>query len=353
MTFTGSPPFLEDLFGKTTTSTKGSDPPAPSSSTPGTAVVSQPDDPNGDRKPSASDKSTLKDHAKDDDISVDSDADLQEKAFLDVVASKSEFPFQTDKKLKAPPPPARKTSASRLDKDAPPDALDKDGFILVDDEIGDDAINDNPSSSFCAGAYRHEFYFTQDFHLLGNESLEHIFSKLEKVDPIDWCDSFLQPFHVALTRDPTLWSQVYSSFNRLSSSDDLHVWLTSKMRGNPLAFLGSSRGDRPAILFHNLCCPADCGTIVEPETIFYGLNCISFETMPFQIESDDIPLLLSDHVFSQVPTFAEILEHCVVEIKDFSPSSSFPHLSFDPSKFKTFTSSSSSSVTILSELQRH
>ena len=345
MTFTGSNPFLEDLFGKTPTSTKGSDPPSPSLSAPAAAaVVSQPDDSNGDRKPSASDKSSLKDHhAKADDSSVDSDADLQEQAFLDAIASsKSKFLSKSDnKRLKAPLPPVCKSSTSRSDEDAPPSALDKDDFILVDDKDGDDVNNDNPSSSLRAGAYRHEFYFTQDFHSLGDKALEHIFSKLTKVDPIDWCDSFLQPFHVALSRDPTLWSQVCSSFNRLSSSDDLHVWLTSKMKSHPLAFLGLSRNGRP-FLFHNICCPADCGTFVDPQATFYGLDRISFESPPFQIDSDDIPLLLSEHVFPNVPTFAEILEHCVVEIDDFSDSSSVPHLSFDPSKFKTFTVASSS-----------
>ena len=277
----------------------------------------------------------------DDAYSVESDSEAQEKLFAE--AKTISVLNDKIKKLQAPPPSAPKRSDSLLEDS---DAADGDDeFILADGTIGTDPAKGNSPSPFRAGAYRHEFYFTQDFHTLEDKSLDFIFSELAKTEPIDWCDSFFQPFHVTLTRDPSLWSEVCSSFNRLTSADDLHVWLTSKTKNHPFALLGLSRNGNP-LLFHNLCCPADCGSFFDPQIPFYGLNRISFESIPFQLDTDDIPLLLSDHVFSQVPTFAEILEHCVVEVDDFSPSSSVPHLTFDSSKFKNLSVASASSSSL-------
>ena len=345
MTFSGSNPFLEDLLPKKSSSAKGSDPSAPFSSAPVAAIVSQPDDSKDDKKPPASSsKSSLKAHAPkedDDAYSVESDSEAQEKLFAE--AKTISVLNDKIKKLQAPPPSAPKRSDSLLEDSDAADGGDE--FILADGTIGTDPAKGNSPSPFRAGAYRHEFYFTQDFHTLEDKSLDFIFSELAKTEPIDWCDSFFQPFHVTLTRDPSLWSEVCSSFNRLTSADDLHVWLTSKTKNHPFALLGLSRNGNP-FLFHNLCCPADCGSFFDPQIPFYGLNRISFESIPFQLDTDDIPLLLSDHVFSQVPTFAEILEHCVVEVDDFSPSSSVPHLTFDSSKFKNLSVASASSSSL-------
>ena len=349
MTFSGSNPFLDDIFPKKPSSAKRSDPPAPFSSAPVAAVVSQPDDPKGDQKPSASNKkSSLKAHApkEDDDIySVESDSEAQEKLFAE--AKTISASSDKTKNPKAPHSLALKRFDSLIASKEDPTGND-DELLLTEGEIGTDPDDENPPFLLRAGAYRHEFYFTHDFHKLSDKSLEYIFSELEKSAPIDWCDSFFKPLHVTLTRDPSLWSEVRSSFNRLTSTDNLHVWLTSKTKNHPFALLGLSRGGNP-FLFHNLCCPENCGSFIDPQIPFYGLNRIPFESIPFQLDNDDVPLLLSDHVFSQVPTFAEILDHCVVEIDDFSPSSSFPHLTFDSSKFKSFSgvasSSSSSSKT--------
>ena len=167
MTFSGSNPFLDDIFPKKPSSAKGSDPPAPFSSAPVAAVVSQPDDPKGDQKPSASNKkSSLKAHApkEDDDIySVESDSEAQEKLFAE--AKTISASSDKTKNPKAPPPLALKRFDSLIASKEDPTGND-DELLLTEGEIGTDPDAENPPFLLRAGAYRHEFYFTHDFHKL-------------------------------------------------------------------------------------------------------------------------------------------------------------------------------------------
>ena len=319
MTFSGPNPFLDDLFSS---KTKSSDHIDRQASAP---VVSQPTECQ-DQKPTASSSSSSKNKKKsppvseDDVLSVGSDSDIQEKLFSKILLSD------------------KKDSLTNLGTD---------GEAHPDDEVENPTILDRdadfPPKKLIVGSSRYELYFSPEFLSLGDSDLDRVFSELSKVKPMDWSDSFVRPFHVSLTIDPSIWAQVCDSFLRLSSPDDLHTWLTTKLKTHSLAFLAASRHDTP-ILFHNLCCPVDCGTFVNPKVEFYGLDRPSFDSLPFQIESKDFDDLLQEHTFVQVPTMKEILEHCVIEIDGLSQDSEIPYYSFDPSKLKTLSAISLSSA---------
>ena len=266
------------------------------------------------------------------------DSEIQELLFSAIQAKKKKKKKDTTTKMSStttvappkdptPPPkqdpkhPTRSGSSTSPPKKTSTSSIDSSLVVPTDQSIR-----------------RHEVYFSDNFSSLKDSDLASLFSKIDTIAPVDWCDSFMTPFHVSLTRDPTLWIQLSESFTQVSSPEDLNIWLSSKIKTHSLAFLGSTRNGRPFV-FHNLFCPSDCGTFANPNLTFYALDRSSFDASPFQLDNDDLSSLLQECIHPGAPSFAKIIEECVEE--EHNPTGtddSLPCFSLSPSKFKNLQS---------------
>ena len=302
-------------------------------------VVSQPDD-SQDQKPSAFASKSDGGLFEDVDYSALSDSELQEilvaasqakKKKIDKIKSKTSVSDDTP-----PPPPPSPTGGIAKSNDGVLSSLVGGGG----DKSPSTATASNRSSpssilskSDIEVARRFELYFADDFHLISAKTLPKALDNVATIAPVDWCDSFVTPFHISLACDLSLWTQLQASFIRLSTPEELHVWISAKIKTNSLAFLGSSCSGRPMI-FHNLCCPMDCGTLVNPSIEFFALDRPSFDAPPIQIDVDDISSLLQEETLKHVPSFSAILEECVGKLDLPPDKDSTPCFFFDGSQFK-------------------
>ena len=336
MTFTDLPPFLKNPpSSKATSSVAGRA--SSRSSTP------LPDgDPNEPTAPS---------HGPDDELS---DSEIQGLAFpvkgktkLEPKGSlKSSRSSKKDDSKKAASLKDAFIDPTLLSDDPPPVSQDDDDDgskktldeDVVPKETPDEAVT--PSDTPSAPPRRFELYFADGFPPSDDDAFASMVEYAAKIDPVDWCDSFANPFHISLACDNEIWNRLCASFVRLSTAEDLHVWLSSKIKSSSLAFLGASRSGRPLVL-HNVFSPEDCGTLVNPTLTFYALDRKTFDSPPFEIPQEDMAKIIHPSIHRNVPTFEEIIAHCV-KAHDPPLADDLPNFFFDPENFKTLSPASPS-----------
>ena len=90
-----------------------------------------------------------------------------------------------------------------------------------------------------------------------------------------------------------------------------------------------------------LCSPEDCGTFANPKLTFYALYRIPFDSPSFEILLDDMTEMIRFSMHRNIPTFSEIIAHCVVD-SEFPNDRDLPRQFFDPEKLKTLLPASPS-----------
>ena len=232
-------------------------------------------------------------------------------------------------------------STKHSDIDPNDDASRRPEDVPTDDDVDEVlAKTSEDPSSLLQQPRRLELFFGAEFLPTSKTEFDFLLDRVAQVDMVDWCDSFSAPFHVSLACDSSMWQRLCDSFDRLSTPEDLNIWLSSKIKSNSLAFLSANRANRP-LLFHTLCSPEDCGTFTNPKLTFYALDRIPFESPPFEILLDDMSEMIRSLMHRNVPTFSEIIAHCVVD-SELPSDGDLPRQFFDPEKLKTLLPASPS-----------
>ena len=194
----------------------------------------------------------------------------------------------------------------------------------------DPADSSSPSSN--VGSRRFHSYLHPEFPPEDEAEFTSSLARISSTPPVDWCDSFVNPFHLEISRDPKKWKLLFSSFFHLEDLDSLHTWLATKTKSNAIALLGCSRGGDP-LLIHNLMVNPSSGSITHPSLEFLAVDRCSFDCPPFSIPNDDLEELLPSSQKKRVATFSEILKHCVIPVPSSDEDLSCFRFKFCPHRF--------------------
>ena len=97
-------------------------------------------------------------------------------------------------------------------------------------------------------------------------SQEHL-DLVDSMEPVDWSDTFVSPFHRSLDKFPNSWTEFCEKFETVSSAEKLQRFLTCDLGYTPLAFLGVDRRGKIRIV-HNMIVAPNTGNFVNPRSDF-------------------------------------------------------------------------------------
>ena len=160
---------------------------------------------------------------------------------------------------------------------------------------------------------------------------------VDSMDPVDWSDAFVSPFHRSLDKFPNSWTEFCEKFDTVSSAEKFQRFLTCDLGSTPLAFLGVDRRGKIRIV-HNFIVAPNTGNFVNPDPIFLGLSQREFGSPPIWIDPEDIDALLLTVEYPDVPTAHEIIKFCCIDENAPSASKSraknvLPSFKFDLLRF--------------------
>ena len=160
---------------------------------------------------------------------------------------------------------------------------------------------------------------------------------VDSMDPVDWSDAFVSPFHRSLDKFPNSWTEFCEKFDTVSSAEKFQRFLTCDLGSTPLAFLGVDHRGKIRIV-HNFIVAPNTGNFVNPDPIFLGLSQREFGSPPIWIDPEDIDALLLTVEYPDVPTAHEIIKFCCIDENAMSASKSraknvLPSFKFDLLRF--------------------